>query len=127
MIRHAVSIACILLVLVVFAVPSASASSTRAEAKIEWHITGPKILFSKKETQKIAVGSGAAATFAAALPPPFDLIITSLSGGIAAMAGFAAIDGNCVGVKILPPLPFMPPAYPFIYKPSHKGSGRYCR
>lgn len=103
-----------------------SAAPAKAEAKVKWTVVGPRIYFNKAETQKISVGAGATATFAAALPPPFDLIVAGLAAGLAAQAGLAAIDGNCVGVRILPPLPFLPLATPFTYKPSAKNGG-LCR
>ena len=106
---------------------NASAANEQQQTKVKWYITGPRIFFDKKETQKISVGSGASATFAAVLPPPFDFVVAGISAVVAAQAALAAIDGNCVGVRILPPLPFMPPAVTFTYKSSDKKVGRYCK
>ncbi|HEX5553199.1 MAG TPA: hypothetical protein VFX43_08115 [Chitinophagaceae bacterium] len=107
--------------------PPAQAAPSTVQYKIRWHVIGTKILFSKKETEKFAAGAGTVAAMGALYPPPFDIVIVGVSSAVAGIAASAVIDGKCVGIKLNPPLPFMPLAYPFTYKPSKSGDGRYCK
>ena len=126
-VRLAGASALIVVVAVMFATPSASASSSRADAKVKVRITNTTIYFNKKETLKLSVGAGAITTLAAALPPPIDVIIAGVAALVAAQAGYAAVDGNCVAVRVSHIPMFVPVVVPYIYKPSKKGNGRYCR
>ena len=126
-VRLASALALAAVVMAVFVLSPAQAAGTSSQFKIRLHVINSKLLFNKKETEKLGVSSGTVAAMGALFPPPFDLVIVGLSAPISLMAATAAIDGKCVGVKINPPLPFLPVAIPFTYSPSKTGSGRYCR
>ena len=89
----------IVLLLVTITTPQASASPSRAEAKVTWGIVTGTLYLNKSETLKLSVGAGAVAALGSVLPPPFDLIV--LAGGtlISAKAGWAAADHKCLKIK----------------------------
>jgi hypothetical protein len=126
-VRRASALALAIICLVALCARPAEAAPSSTQHKIVWKVIGSKILFNKKETEKLGAGAGMVAAMGALYPPPFDIIVVSISATIASIAASAAIDGKCVGVRINPPLPFMPLAIPFTYKPSKTGDGRYCK
>jgi hypothetical protein len=126
-VRLASALALAAVVMAVFVSPPAQAASVSSQYKIKWRVVNSKLLFNKKETEKLGAGAGTVAAMGALLPPPFDIVVVSISAAIAGGAASAAIDGKCVGLKVNPPLPFMPMAIPFIYSPSKTGDGRYCK
>ena len=108
------------------AAPAARAQTATTNYKIKWKILSGALYLDKKETRKLAVGSGLGASASVLLPPPFDVVSGLVFASAAAYAANADIDGKCVGIKILLS-PFTGATYyPFSYGPKDK-NGRYCR
>ncbi|MEX0881702.1 MAG: hypothetical protein WDZ34_02420 [Candidatus Saccharimonadales bacterium] len=114
------------LLLVTITTPPASAAPAQPQAKFTWGIVTGTIYLNKRETAYVSLGAGAATTFASALPPPFNLLVSGAAALLSAYAGKAVIDGKCMKVK-LSTVPFVPSVQPGTYGPKDRKFGRYCR
>lgn len=105
----------------------ASAAPSTPQAKITWGVVTGTIYLNKRETAYLSLGSGAVSTFASALPPPANMIVSSASALLAAYAGKVVVDGKCMKIKLVPPMMFVGASVlPGTYGPRDK-HGRYCR
>ena len=118
--------ALIAVVLVVIAIPEASASGSQSQAKFTWGVVTGTIYLNKRETAYLSLGAGAVSTFASALPPPVNLIVASAAATLSAYAGKAVVDGRCMKIKIST-LPLTPAIRPETYGPGNPKFGRYCK
>ena len=118
--------ALIALVLVVIATPDASAAGSQTQAKFTWGVVTGTIYLDRRETAYLSLGAGAVSTFASALPPPANFIVSAAAATLAAYAGKAVVDGKCMKIKIST-IPFTPAVRPATYGPRDREFGRYCK